>query len=127
MTLYKNKYRIESHRLKNWDYSSDGHYFITICTYNKIQYFGNVVNSKMIYSEIGKIVHHKWLKIPKRFKNATLDVFQIMPNHIHGIIIIENNISNERKTPKFSHAIPGFNIGYYRFVQIRHYKMVQQP
>ncbi len=56
MTLYKNKYRIESARLKNWDYSSNGYYFITICTSNREYILGDIVENKMILSDIGKIV-----------------------------------------------------------------------
>ena len=89
---YKNKYRVESARRVGWDYSRAGEYFITICTKNKEMFFGDVVGegeeAEMRLSEIGKIAKNFWLEIPQHFDNATLDEFIVMPNHIHGIIII---------------------------------------
>jgi putative transposase len=87
--LFRNKYRIESTRYRGYDYSSPGKYFITICTKNKIPYFGNVENGKMILSELGIIAENFWREIPDHFPNIKLDEFIIMPDHIHGIIIIE--------------------------------------
>lgn len=86
--LFKNKYRIKSTRLKGWDYSSEGFYFITICTYNRNQYLGQIINGKMELSEIGVIVEKYWHEIPRHYKNISLDSFVIMPNHLHGIIIV---------------------------------------
>ena len=98
MSLYRNRYRIESARLKNWDYTSNGYYYITICTKNRIHYLGNIINGRIILSKIGKIANQFWLEIPNHFPFVQLDKFVIMPNHIHGIIII--NKSNIQ-TPKF--------------------------
>jgi putative transposase len=87
---FKNTYRIESTRLRHWDYGSHGFYFITICTQNKENYFGNVVethhDASLRYTEIGKIAHHYWTDIPNHFPFIELDEFIIMPNHIHGIL-----------------------------------------
>lgn len=91
---FRNKYLIPSTRLSNWDYSSNGYYFITICTKNKINYFGEIMNNKMQLSEIGKIIEQYWLKIPKHFQFVELGEYSIMPNHIHGILIINNFISH---------------------------------
>ena len=88
---FKNKYRIKSTRLQNWDYSNNGYYFVTICTKNKNKYFGEIENREMILNGIGKIAEKYWLKIPKHFDFVVLDEFIIMPNHIHGIIIIDKN------------------------------------
>jgi putative transposase len=88
-SLFRNKYRIESTRYRGYDYSSPGKYFITICTKNKISYFGEVVNGKMILAETGQIAEKFWLEIPGHFPNIDLDEFIIMPDHIHGIIIIK--------------------------------------
>ena len=90
MSLYKNRYRIESARLNNWDYSSNGYYFITICTKNRIPYFGNIINGNMNLSKIGKLAYKYWKDIPDHFSFAQLNKFVIMPNHIHGIILIDN-------------------------------------
>ncbi|MFA5769886.1 MAG: transposase [Patescibacteria group bacterium] len=76
-------------RLKNFNYSSSGYYFITICTKDRQKYFGNIINDKMILNQYGNITKQCWNDISKHFKNIELDEFQIMPNHVHGIIIIE--------------------------------------
>lgn len=88
---YKNKYKIETIRLKDWDYTKDGIYFITIKTKNNVNYFGEIKDFIMIQNELGKIAEKYWLEIPKHFSNVKTDDFIIMPNHIHGILIIENN------------------------------------
>lgn len=86
--LFKNKYRIDSARLKNWDYASEGKYFITICTKNREHYFGECLDGKMVLSTIGAIVQGFWYEIPKHFPNVSLGEFVVMPNHIHGILIL---------------------------------------
>ncbi len=88
MTWYKNKYRVESIRLKNWDYASPGGYFVTICTKNRVPYFGKIVHGTMELSEIGRIAETYWREIPAHFPHVALDEFVIMPDHIHGIIVI---------------------------------------
>ena len=91
MALYKNKYRIESARLKNWDYSSSGNYFITICTQKRAHFLGEIVDNEMILSQTGKYANKYWLEIPVHFSYATLDAFVIMPDHIHGIVVINQH------------------------------------
>ena len=86
----KNKRRVQSMRLKYWNYSENGYYFVTICAKNKIEYFGKIKNGKMILNEYGKIAKKYWIEIPKHFLDVKIDEFVIMPNHIHGIIIIKN-------------------------------------
>ncbi len=90
MTLFKNKYRIESARLKGWDYSSPGAYFVTIITKNRVCCFGDVENGFMHLNELGKIAKQCFEKIPEHFPFVSVDVFVIMPNHVHGIIIIND-------------------------------------
>jgi putative transposase len=89
-SLFRNKYRNESIRLNNHDYSSDGEYFITICTHRMIPYFGNISCEKMIMSESGRIAYKLWYELPEHFSFISLDEFVIMPNHIHAIIIIKS-------------------------------------
>jgi REP element-mobilizing transposase RayT len=86
---FKNKYRISSTRLSNWDYSSNGSYFITTCTARRYHYFGEIVNEEMQFSEIGSCANKCWLAIPDHFPWVYLDEFIVMPNHMHGIITIE--------------------------------------
>lgn len=78
-----------STRLKAYDYSNPNWYYVTICTYDRKHLFGEVKNSKMILNEYGKIVEEEWLKTKKLRKNIDLDYYIIMPNHFHGILIIE--------------------------------------
>jgi REP element-mobilizing transposase RayT len=97
---FKNKYRIETTRLKGWDYGKNGYYFVTICTKDRIPYFGDVINGMVQLSEIGKIAFDELQKTPeiRRDMNVTLGEFVIMPNHIHCIIIIgENKYNNNRR------------------------------
>ena len=88
MTLFKNKYRIESTRLKGWDYSATGVYFVTLCTRDRKCFFGEVVNGETNLSPIGDIVAEEWQKTAAIRPNVELDVWIVMPNHLHGIIII---------------------------------------
>ena len=75
-------------RLKHYNYSNAGWYFVTICTHNHNNYFGNIVKNKMILNKMGEIVYQYWKNISILHKHIDLDYFIIMPNHIHGIIII---------------------------------------
>ena len=86
MTLYRNKYRIESARYQKWNYGSGGIYFITIDTQDMMRVFGKIEDGKIELSDIGKIALKYWLEIPKHFDNVKLDKYIIMPNHIHGIL-----------------------------------------
>jgi REP element-mobilizing transposase RayT len=88
MSLYRDKYRIESARLKGFDYSSPGEYFVTICTKGLVEFFGEVIQSKMLRNEIGGIAHNCWLEIPKHHRNVAIDEFTVMPNHVHGILVL---------------------------------------
>ncbi len=90
MTSRQNRSRRKSLRLPNRNYAANGYYFVTICTYKKHCYFGNIVNHKMQLSPIGKIANQFWLEIPQHSKYNYLDEYIIMPNHIHGIIAIDN-------------------------------------
>jgi REP element-mobilizing transposase RayT len=88
MTLYANKYRIESTRLPRWDYSSPGYYFVTICTHDRGCLFGEIFNGEMRLNECGRIVHDEWNKTGIQRSNIRLDEFIVMPNHVHGVIRI---------------------------------------
>ncbi len=88
MAKFKGKYRIESARLKGYDYSSEGSYFITICAHKMQHFFGHIENEKMHLNEIGKLAEKFWKEIPEHFPRAILHEFVIMPNHMHGIITL---------------------------------------
>jgi REP element-mobilizing transposase RayT len=93
---FQEKYRIPSARLRNWDYGWNGIYFITICTAGHDHYLGVIENKMMVMSEIGLIAQSLLLEIPVHFAYIQLDTFVIMPNHVHGIIVIQkpDNSSN---------------------------------
>ena len=86
---FRNKFRIESARKMDWDYGSNAAYFITICTKDRRCYFGEVKHNEMHLSEIGKIADQYWREIPQHFPFVRLENHVVMPNHIHGIVIIE--------------------------------------
>jgi REP element-mobilizing transposase RayT len=93
--LYKNKYRISSARLQNWNYANPGLYFITICTQNRNHYFGEIsvetpCMASLLPTAIGEIAYNEWFKTPELRPDMNLELgeFVVMPNHIHGIIII---------------------------------------
>lgn len=96
-TKFQNKYRIESARLKNWDYGSNAVYFVTICTHERQHYFGKINNKEMCLSKIGKIAKIEWYKTLeiRPDMNLQLNAFVVMPNHVHGIIVIGKNEYND--------------------------------
>ena len=96
---FKNTYRIKSARLQNWDYSSSGMYFRTICTINRLHFFGEIENGRMKLNELGQCVEQQWLKTFEIRKDMNLQMgkYVIMPNHFHAIIIIGDNIYNMQR------------------------------
>jgi putative transposase len=86
------KYHRRSIRLKNYDYSQPAAYFITICTHNNKNVFGDVVNGKMQVNKYGRAVEMEWRKTASIRNNVKLDIFAVMPNHFHGIMFITNDI-----------------------------------
>ncbi len=87
---FKGIYRIESARRQNWDYRWDAGYFITICTKRRLDFFGKINDSKMELSHQGVLANVFWHEIPIHSKSVVLDEFVVMPNHIHGILILQN-------------------------------------
>lgn len=83
-------YQRRSIRLKNYDYSKAGLYFITICTWNNLHLFGKIENDLMIINKNGEIAEKEWFKTGELRSNIKLHEFIIMPNHLHGIIEIIN-------------------------------------
>jgi len=101
--LYLNKYRISSSRCPGWDYQREAAYFITLCTKNRENYFGEILKQKMQLSPTGVIADILWYEIKHHSKNIELDAFVVMPNHIHGIIILTKNDDNDHQ--ETSHAV----------------------
>lgn len=76
-------------RLPGYDYSQPGAYFVTICTQNRACLYGDIIDGKMQLNGLGIAVRSCWEEIPMHFGNVSLDVQAVMPNHMHGIIILE--------------------------------------
>ena len=87
------KYHRHSIRLRNYDYSQDGLYFITICTHERQLMFGNIPDNEMMLSPLGKTANEYWVEISSYFNSVKLHEYIIMPNHMHGIIEIEGAIN----------------------------------
>jgi putative transposase len=95
---YKDKYRTTPARLTGWDYGTHGLYFITICTKDRVRYFGEIEEENnyketrgivsLRESEIGRIVRSNWIKIPEFSPFVELGEFVIMPDHMHGVLFI---------------------------------------
>jgi len=87
-------------RLKNYDYSRDGFYFVTVCTYNRNWYFGEIQNGQMRLNQYGEIVKQQWLWLQEQYPYIEHDQYVIMPNHVHGIVLINRsaaaNVGNSR-------------------------------
>jgi len=81
-------YHRRSIRLKGYDYSRKGMYFITICTYGRDHIFGKIENGKMILNPMGQIARDEWIKTTEIRTNITLGEYVVMPNHVHGIVVI---------------------------------------
>lgn len=88
---YKWLFNPKSNRFQNYDYGSNWWYFITICTKNRENYFGEIVDWKMILNEIWRIVFDEIVWLEKHFNYIKIDEFIVMPNHIHLILIVKNN------------------------------------
>ena len=88
MGKYQNKYRVESARAQWWDYGWNGAYFITICTQNREHFFGKIIDAQLIASQTGQLAEKFWHEIPNQFPYVKLGDFVVMPDHIHGILIL---------------------------------------
>ena len=113
MGKFKNKYRIPSSRAQWWDYSNIGAYFITICTAQRQHFFGKIVKkiadpnalqpqfiATLQGTELGKLAEKYWYEIPDQFNFVELGSFVVMPNHIHGILVVTHDTDvDESSTP----------------------------
>ena len=103
MALFQNKYRDGTFRAAWWDYGQNAAYFVTMCTQNRIHFFGEIQNQKMILKPMGVAAEKCWHEIPQHFPFVKLGAFIVMPDHVHGIIIIDKpatEIRQSNKSPK---------------------------
>ena len=122
---FNNKYRVNSVRKDNWNYGSNGGYFVTICTKNMVRYFGEIVETQNFASLratlIGEIAKKFWEEIPQHFPDVILDEYIIMPNHNHAILLInkeEKDVNRDEYKNKFgpqsrnlSSIVRGYKVG----------------
>ncbi len=102
-------HRRKSLRLGGYDYSQPGAYFVTICTFKSRNLLGEVHNREMFLNDAGRIVERNWLEIPEHFLIADLDSFIVMPNHIHGILVlidVGRGTACRAPTERFGKPIP---------------------
>jgi putative transposase len=92
-------HRRKSIRLKGYDYSKKGSYFVTLNILDRVCVLGEHVESEVELSDFGRIADEQWKSIPAHFQTVTLDEFVIMPDHLHGIIVVENSCRGEVTSP----------------------------
>jgi REP element-mobilizing transposase RayT len=78
----------KSPRLPTWDYTTEWWYFVTICTKNHVPFFGQMCNGRNILTRLGEVASAHWTQIPLHYPSVELDYFVVMPNHVHGILIL---------------------------------------
>ena len=108
------KHGRRSIRLPNYDYSGAGLYFVTICTCNRICLLGEIVKGEMRLNGSGRVVRAKWENIPRNFPDVEMDAFVVMPNHLHGIIVITGDPLGEAPAPPLQYppsGPPGRSVG----------------
>jgi putative transposase len=88
MPYHPDYHHRRSIRLRNYDYSQSGIYFVTLCTYQRQCLFGQISDGKMELNELGEIVQSEWLRSPEIRREIALDEWVVMPNHLHGIVMI---------------------------------------
>ncbi|MCL6444977.1 MAG: hypothetical protein K6T83_16245 [Alicyclobacillus sp.] len=98
------KHNRRSIRLKGYDYSQPGAYFVTIVTQDRACLFGGVVDAEMRLNDAGCIAHQCWTDIPNHFPHVQLDAFIVMPNHVHGILVIAHHAAPDDVGAR--HAVP---------------------
>ena len=106
MSILSNLPNRQSTRLKTYDYSLEGSYFITIVTQDRLHLFGKIENSQMILNTVGKIVEQEWKNSIQLRSNISLGEFIIMPDHMHMILTIDHQISNDKESKEWEHSNP---------------------
>jgi REP element-mobilizing transposase RayT len=122
MKLDPQKHHRRSIRLKDYDYSQAGAYYVTINVQNRECLFGEIVDYEMILNEAGKTIEEQWLTLLERFPNIELDFYQIMPNHSHGIIVIvESELGVKPRAGKSPASTLGDIVGAFKSITTHEY------
>ena len=98
--MHTNRPNRQSTRLRGYDYSQNGAYFITICSYRRECLFGEIIAGQMRLNEAGQVVADCWQQIPQHHPHDTIDQFIVMPNHLHGILLFDDRTEQERAPTK---------------------------
>ncbi len=105
MTFSPDIHHRRSIRLRNHDYSSVGACFVTICTAGRECLFGDVVDGTMRLNEAGWVVDTVWRSLPQRYPGIEMDAFVVMPNHTHGIIVINDTLGTSHASPSLGQGV----------------------
>jgi putative transposase len=97
--LFKKRYRIPSARLASWDYRWAGVYSVTLCSLDRVCWFGEIVDGEVTLSPEGRVVAEEWGKLPRIFPHVALDEWIVMPDHMHGILVFQH-LPTPEKDPK---------------------------
>ncbi len=130
MAFDKDKHHRRSIRLQGYDYTQNGAYFVTICTAQRECLFGNINDTgEMLPNATGKLIEEHWLAIPNHFPFVELDTFMVMPNHIHGILML---FSDASKNPEVRFGKPaagslGMIIGNFKASASRNINRLNPP
>ncbi len=111
-------YHHHSIRLPGHDYSSPGAYFITICTHNRQCLFGEIVDGEIMLNEFGELIKSEWQKTGIIRPNIVIDAFIIMPNHLHGILIINDDFCYHRDTLQRVSMITKYFYNYFSLFEL---------
>ena len=101
----------KSQRKHGYDYSQSGYYAVTACTQNRSCLFGVIDNGDMLLNDAGRMIAETWDEIPDHYPGIELDVMQIMPNHLHGIIVVREVGTAPRGRPLPGMEYPGIENG----------------
>lgn len=104
----------KSPRLPDYDYSSAGGYFITICTHQKAHHFGHIKDGNINLTDIGQITHDRWGMIPEFFSSVVLSDYVVMPNHMHGILFLSDT---HEKQPTIGSIIANYKASVTRIAR----------
>jgi putative transposase len=99
MNNHSSEFDRHSLRIKDYDYTQTGAYFITVCTYNRECILGSISHCEVILNKYGRFVQEEWLRTGRIRNGITLDTFVVMPNHFHGIIIFNDDKGTKHRAP----------------------------
>ncbi len=105
----------KSIRLREYDYSLQGSYFVTVCARERANLFGEIIDGIMNENECGTIIRSCWKELPAHYRNILLDAFVLMPNHVHGIIIIVDDVVGARSPRPYKKITLGNIIAFFKY------------